>query len=110
METAGVEDMLHKLNIGLFHVNDRHYCVDFRRKVVFCMEDEELDFNFFHTLCFRDAFVKLPKQEISSQPLSQYTSIVRSLLGQHVSPFDRNAEWEVGGYDGEIDDDRKLKR
>lgn len=110
METTDVEDMLHKLNIGLFHVNDRHYCVDFRRKVVFCMEDEELDFNFFHTLWFRDAFVKLPKQEISSQPLSQHTSIVRSLLGQHVSPFDRNAEWEVGGYDGEIDDERKLKR
>ena len=109
-QTEDIRTMLHGLNIGLFRMDERHFCVDFQRKVIFCLEDEGFDISQFRTARFRDTFSEIQRQKPAPQLMPLHNSTIHSLLGQHIAPFGRNAEWEVGAYDGEIDNERKMKR
>ncbi|MFC2760658.1 relaxase/mobilization nuclease domain-containing protein [Hallella multisaccharivorax] len=105
-----VQNMLHDLHISIFRIDGSHYGVDFRRKVIFCLEDEGLDIRQLHTSHLHEACIEVYGHGQPQLPAVIPTPTVRLLLGQPTSPFNRNAEWEVGGYDDEIDDERKLKR
>lgn len=105
-----VQNMLHDLHISIFRMDGCHYGVDFRRKVIFCLENEGLDIRHLRTSPMRETFIDTPKHGLPKQSPVVTTPAVKSLLGQHTSPFNRNAEWEVSNYEDEIDDERKLKR
>lgn len=108
-EEVDVKAVLKENHIGIFKVEDQHYCVGFNTHTIFCLEENSIDIR--QLFAKKQGYINhvTPQHAVSHAATS--SNAITYLLGQRSVSKNRNAEWEVGGhYDDEMDDERKLKR